>query len=281
MTATAQESARRPRPPTRRELVLGLGRAFGGALLFAVPMLMTMEMWELGATLPRSRLAILLVVTVAAVIGLARHLGFRDTPGASWGDHIADGLVAFAVGVVTAAAIMAIFGLFADRSVDEVLGIVALESVPTSMGAVIARSQFTTAPPEVDEAAGRYSGELFLMAVGAIFFAANIAPTQEVALIASQLGRFGGLGLALLSLALMHALVYLVGFRGQHRSEAAAASIFVGYSVAGYAVALLVSLAMLWVFGRTDAAGLHFVARETVVLAFPSSLGAAAARLVL
>ena len=282
MTTTEEGRAATPPRPTTRDLVLGLGRAFGGSLLFALPMLMTREMWEFGATLPRGRLAVLVAFTVSVAIALARYLGFRDAPGASWGDHVADGLVAFGVGVVTAVAVLSIFGLLAnERAFHEVLGIVALESVPTTIGAVIARSQFTAAAPDVDETSSRYAAELFLMAVGATVFASNIAPTEEVVLIATQLGRFRGLGLALLSVALMHALVYVVGFRGQHRSEASGRSIFLGYTLAGYAVALLMSLAALWVFGRTDGAPLTFVAREVVVLAFPAALGAAAARLVL
>jgi putative integral membrane protein (TIGR02587 family) len=275
------DEAARARRPSRRELLLGLGRAFGGSLLFAVPMLMTMELWEFGATLSRLRLAGLTVFTVALTIGLARYLGFRDTPGDTWGDHVADGLVAFGVGVVTAVAVLAVFGLFAERSLREVAGIVAIESVATAVGAAIARSQLTSTPPEVAGESSGYGGELFLMAVGATVFATNIAPTQEVVLIATQLGPVGGVGLALLSVAVMHALVYLVGFRGQHRSEASGPSIFVGYSLAGYAVALVVALAMLWVFGRTDGVALQFVARQTVVLAFPGALGAAVARLVL
>jgi hypothetical protein len=31
-----------------RVFLVGLGRAFGGALIFSLPMLMTMEMWWLG-----------------------------------------------------------------------------------------------------------------------------------------------------------------------------------------------------------------------------------------
>ena len=33
--------------------VRGVGRAFGGALLFAVPILLTMEMWSSAVTMPR------------------------------------------------------------------------------------------------------------------------------------------------------------------------------------------------------------------------------------
>lgn len=39
------------RVPTSHELILGVGRAFGGSLLFVLPILMTMEMWRFGMVL--------------------------------------------------------------------------------------------------------------------------------------------------------------------------------------------------------------------------------------
>lgn len=44
--------------PTRR-FVIGLARAFGGALIFSMPMFMTMELWQLGFAADRVRIAIL------------------------------------------------------------------------------------------------------------------------------------------------------------------------------------------------------------------------------
>ena len=58
-------------------------------------------------------------------------------------------------------------------------------------------------------------------------------------------------------------------------------SVVLRFSVAGYALALLTSLLMLWLFGRTDDTSLAFVVSEVVVLGFPASVGAAAARLIL
>lgn len=61
-------------------------------------------------------------------------------------------------------------------------------------------------------------------------FAFNIAPTEEVVLIATRAGPVRGVLLALLTVALMHAMVYVVGFGGQHRSEAPGWSVLLGYS---------------------------------------------------
>jgi uncharacterized membrane protein len=51
---------------------VGLARAFGGALVFSLPLLMTMEMWWLGFAMDRLRLALLLAVQLPLLVGLAR-----------------------------------------------------------------------------------------------------------------------------------------------------------------------------------------------------------------
>ena len=59
------------------------------------------------------------------------------------------------------------------------------------------------------------------------------------------------------------------------------AAVFCRYTVTGYMVVVLVSLVMLWFFGRTDNTGLSEILSMAVVLSFPGSIGAAAARLIL
>jgi uncharacterized membrane protein len=56
---------------------------------------------------------------------------------------------------------------------------------------------------------------------------------------------------------------------------------FLRFTVVGYALSLVVSLYVLWSFGRLESAGLLYAVQAMVVLGFPASLGAAAARLIL
>lgn len=65
------------------QLPTALGRAFGGALIFILPMLMTMEMWWLGFYMERHRLALLLLVNIPLLVLLARHIGFERS--VTWG----------------------------------------------------------------------------------------------------------------------------------------------------------------------------------------------------
>ena len=58
------------------------------------------------------------------------------------------------------------------------------------------------------------------------------------------------------------------------------AGLFLRYSIPGYAIALLVSAYVLWTFGRFEDGALTRAVMQAVVLGFPASIGAAAARLV-
>lgn len=66
----------------RRRVLKDAGRALGGALVFSLPMLMTMEMWEmwwLGFYMDPLRLLLLLVLSVPLLAVLSRYVGFEAT----------------------------------------------------------------------------------------------------------------------------------------------------------------------------------------------------------
>jgi putative integral membrane protein (TIGR02587 family) len=150
---------------------------------------------------------------------------------------------------------------------------------------MLARSQLGARDEEKEEERRRktYPGELFLAAVGALFMAFNIAPTEEVVLIAQMMTGWHAVVMALASLAMMHAFVYAVEFRGQitPAEGIAAWSEFLRLTVVAYALALLICLYVLWTFERAENLALSELLIQTVVLGFPAALGAAAARLIL
>lgn len=264
---------------------IGLARAFGGALLFAFPLLMTMEMWDLASSIQPMRLALFLAVSLPFLLGLSYYSGFRETFG--WLDDALDALAALAVGFVAAFLLLVLFGVVtADDGLPEAAAKTALQGVPAAIGALLARRQLRGgekgAPEEPDEEVERregYLSQLFLMLAGALFVAFNVAPTEEVSLIAFQSSSWLTLALLAVSIVALHAIVYTVGFAGQeaHESQLQAA---LHYTVPGYVIALAASLYVLWTFGRTDGAPSGEVLRLGVVLAFPGALGAAAARLL-
>lgn len=261
-----------------------LARGFGGALLFAFPMLMTMEMWQLGFSVERERLLLFLAVSVPILLGLSYFAGFEQTFRLT--DEVLDTLAALGIGVILAAVALTVFGvLHPEHPVGETAGKVALCAVPGAMGALLAGKQL--GGREADDlrpkADGGYAGELFTMLVGALFLAFNVAPTEEVALIAYQMTTAHALTLVALSLLLLHVVVYQLGFPGEdlRRGSRRFRRTFLTFTLPGYAIAVGISLYALWTFGRLDGISTHEAASMCVVLAFPAALGCATARLVI
>ena len=264
-------------------VIKGFGRAFAGALIFALPMLMTMELWNIAFYVSPLKLALLLTLTLPLLVGLSWLRGFEPT--SNLADDVVEAFVAIAVGAIASSIILFLFDLISfDTSLREIIGKIALQTVPASMGASLARGQLgATDQPGEGTRVLSYGAVLLMMTAGALFLGLNIAPTEEVVFLAYAMNPWQLLALIILSLAVMHAFVYVVGFRGtpELAPESTFASRFVQFTLVGYALALLLSLYMLWTFGRTDSTSAIAILNACIVLGFPSALGAAASRLIL
>ncbi|EKF59511.1 hypothetical protein QWE_09822 [Agrobacterium albertimagni AOL15] len=270
--------------------LVGLARGLAGALLFSIPMLMTMEMWFLGFYMDRERLLLLLVLNLPLLIGLSHRIGFERT--ATWRESARDAIVAYGMGVVASALILVLLGVIKfGMAPREWVGMVALQAVPASIGALLGRSQLSMQDEDDDgddsdpsqEASTGYLTELFMMAVGALFLSLNLAPTEEMILLAYKMTIWHALALMALSMMLMHGFVYALAFKGSHslQEDTPVWHAFVRFTIPGYVVALAVSLYSLWTFGRLDDLGTAEAVLTLVVLGFPAAIGAAAARLIL
>lgn len=243
-----------------RGFYIGLARAGGGSILFILPMLMTMEMWWLGFSMDPLRLALMLIVSIPLLTGLAYYSGFMKrltVQGA-----IVDAMVAIAVGAVTAGFLLAILAIVrVEQSLQEVVGKITVQAIPGAIGAVLASSQMGKDVEEKcqghDGDTGKkrgYFGEVFLMVAGALFFAFSIAPTEEMVVIAHGMSAWHTMILIVASIGIMHAFVYSVDFRGQEARLGGRSwwSVFSRFTIVGYAIALGVSFYCLWSFGRND-----------------------------
>ena len=294
MPATTRPLAAADERSATRHFVIGVARAAGGAILFGLPLLLTMEMWHLGFAMDRRRLALLVVANVPLLVGLSHVSGFEETFDVT--EDVVDAFVAYAVGFAMSAAVLALLGrLGPGVAASEAIGKVVLQAVPASIGALLAQSQLGSGRADAVESRepgagsppGRrpsgYLGELFLMAVGALFLAFNVAPTEEVALSSYVMTPWHVLALAGVSLGVMHAFVYAVEFSGQHAAPPGTPflHVFLRFTVVGYAVALLICAYVLWTFGRLDDTAWAERVAGVLVLGFPAAVGAAAARLIL
>lgn len=274
--------SRAPERSHHREFAIGLSRAVGGAIIFALPMFMTLEMWELGLTMPPLRLAGFLLGFLPMLVITSYFAGFEPT--FELRDDAIDALVAFAVGIATAgASLLGLCALGANTTFEQSVGQICLQAVPASIGALVAQSTLGgRGEPRKRRRAG-VGGDVFLAALGALYLCLNVAPTDEIVLIAARATPWHLLGLCIASVGILEAFAHRVGFRGQRpiHPRSTALGLFVRRTLLGYAVALAVSAGALWTFGRfTGEAPIQIIA-QTLVLGLPAALGAASARLIL
>lgn len=268
---------------TNREYAVALSRAFAGAVLFGLPLLMTMEMWWLGHDMSPWMLVQFSLANLGLLFGLSKVAGFEETHG--WLDDMLDSLAAYGVGAVTAATTLWLMGVIgADQPTTEIAGKIAVQTIPASFGAMIGAKLLGEGKEIEAWECWRetYSGELFLMMAGALFLSFTMAPTDEILLIANQVDPAQTLLIIAASLILLHAILYFVEFHGQERRRGGrglGVGLF-GATLPGYAIAFAVSLYILWTFGRIEGLGLLSAATAVVVLALPASIGAGIARVV-
>lgn len=271
-----------------KTFLIGLARAFAGAIIFAFPMILTMEMWSLGFSAERYRLMIFMAMAIPLLIGMSYFIGFEET--SCLADDVVDSFVAYAVGFITSGALLFLFGIFDfTMSWEEIIGMISIQAVVAAIGALLAQSQLGNSnnedtPEEERKRRAGYGGEMFLMAVGALFLGMNPAPTEEIILIAFKMTDLQVVFLAVFILILMHAFVYKVEFRGQEKRrppESSVLSVFLRYTVVGYALVLLISLYLVWTFGHLDGLDAENIFKTVIVMSFPAALGASASRLIL
>ena len=268
---------------SNRQYAVALSRAFAGAAIFSLPLLMTMEMWWLGFSLHPARLLVFSLAHIGVLYGLAHVAGFEASH--SRLDDLLDAFAAYGVATVTATVALVLFGVIeAHMPLAEIAGKIAIQAVPASFGAMIGAKLLGEGEDiEQEEKAPResFGGRLFLALTGAMFLSLTVAPTEEMQLIAFQMTPVTGVLLVLLSLLALHAIVHLVGFPGQERRRGSGHAVdALRGTLPAYGVSVLASLYILWCFGSLDGANSAFVARSIAVLGLPAAIGAGIARIV-
>lgn len=287
----------RAEDPWREELT-GLVRAASGGLLFGVPLLYTMEVWWTGRHTEPRQMLLVLGLLVLPLLALNRTTGFRESRQVGLRDAVVDTVEALAVGVVMSTVVLVLLReLTFDTSLRPGLGVVVYEAVPFCLGVGVARHFLhgDRNDPDDDDDGGDEPAEgggtarlhptladLGATVVGATFVSLNIAPTDEVPMIAAALDPPWLLAMLAMSLVSSYAIVFAAGFTSQDRRHAQE-GLFqrpVTETVVSYLVALLTSAVLLWLFQR-DVTPLDDFLVRVLVLGFPAAIGGAAGRLAI
>lgn len=273
-------------------------RGAGGALLVGTPLLLTMEMWWGGFVIPPHRLLVFYLANFVVLLALEHYSGFREE--GSFLEEFIDAVEALGIGTVVAAIMLFVTAVLDDGlSPRAILGMIILEAIPLSIGASVAISLLAGGnggeedDGEDGENAGKaererreagFWGTQIIGVAGALYFGFNVAPTEEPMMIGLRMTWWHAVLLLLVSLAVVHAILYAVDFRGSERLPQGHGwwRSLVGLGSVSYATAALVALFLLWVFGRIGPdTGLLAALQMTIALAFVTSIGSAAGRLII
>ena len=290
---TASDTSER-RSPLRVELNV-LARAVGGAMFFGVPLLFTMEMWWIGEVSSRPALIGFVAVALLINIALARMSGFRDE-GATFGSDVAQAIEAIGVAIVLSLAVLGALGrLDSGASLESALGMMAVQVVPLSLGAMIANLVFAPGSGRArdggdgDDGPGRGSpikelvNDVGATFAGALFIGFAIAPTEEVPMLASGLNLWNLFGVIALSVVAGYVIVFASGFDPSHH-EPHQGGLFqrpFSETILAYVVSIVAATCMLVGFGQVAVGDPPLAAlTKVLVLAVPASIGGAAGRVV-
>lgn len=276
-------------------------RGASGGFLFGIPLLYTMEVWWIGSYTEYSRMLIVLGCTFVVVFLLIQTEGFRKTKTLRLIDTAMDGIEALAIGITCATCILILLQeITFGTPVRETLGKIISESVPFALGTALARSFLNgdrfQSPTDQDDGGISKSQKLVYQStinatfadiggtlIGATIIAFNIAPTDEISMLAAAISPPWQLGMIATSLVISYGIVFVAGFTNQQQ-RLQQQGIFqrpLSETVMAYLVSLGAAAFMLWFFQQ-----LSFEdpwqqwLSYTLLLGLPATVGGAAGRLL-
>ncbi len=269
-----------------------------GGFLFGTPLLYTMEVWWIGS-LAKPQLMMMAIALMFIVVFLLNQTeGFRKRR-YNWQIQQAamDTVEAMAIGIACSAFILLLLReLTLETSLRESLGKIIFESVPFTLGVALT-NQFLgdtrngNGNEETDDATKKNESEIdatladiSATLIGAIVIAFNIAPTDEITMLAAAASPLWELAIIAASLLISYGIVFQAGFSDQ-RKRRQQKGIFQRPSsetIMSYLVSLLAGAFMLWFFQKlTFSDPWTMWLDHVLMLGLPATIGGAAGRLAI
>ncbi len=266
-----------------------------GGFLFGIPLLYTMEVWWIGSSVTPTAMILALITGFVVAFLLNRTAGFRKTQDIRAIDAVMDSVEALAIGIICSTITLILLREITPQvPLHEALGKILFEGVPFTIGVALStqllsgnrtdeaeESQTNESRPKNDEINATIA-DIGATLIGAIIIAFNIAPTDEVAMLAASVTGGWLLALMLASLMTSYLIVFESDFSDQ-RKRMQQRGIFqrpLSETIACYLVSLLAAAFMLLFFQRLSFSDpwtmwLHY----SILLGFPATVGGAAGRL--
>ncbi|HBL13282.1 MAG TPA: TIGR02587 family membrane protein [Cyanobacteria bacterium UBA11162] len=282
--------------------LLELIRGASGGFLFGIPLLYTMEVWWIGSYIEPPLLLSILAVTYVVVLLLNRSDGFRKNKQGGMLDAAMESVEALGIGIVCATfTLILLRRITGETPLDEALGKVIFESVPFSLGVALTRSLLSGESATSDQKETPKTqqnthtrkdkisfkdtlADISATLIGAMIVAFNIAPTDEIPMLAAATSPPWLIAIIIASLIISYGIVFVAGFTNQQKRHAQQGLFQTpeGETIFSYLISLLAAALMLWFFHRLSFSDPWFLwLRYTLLLALPATIGGAAGRLAI
>jgi putative integral membrane protein (TIGR02587 family) len=271
-----------------------------GGFLFGIPLLYTMEVWWIGSRAKPQQMMIAIALMFIVVYLLNQIEGFRKRRYKGLAHQaVMDTVEAIAIGLACSTFVLLLLReLTLETSLKESLGKIIFESVPFAFGVALA-NQFlgdnsngegqepnqgnSTTNKKGDELNATFT-DLSATLIGATVIAFNIAPTDEISMLAAATSPPWELAMIATSLVISYGIVFQAGFSDQQKRKQQK-GIFQRPSsetIVSYLVSLLAAAFMLWFFQKlTFSDPWTMWLDHTLMLGLPATIGGAAGRLAI
>lgn len=263
-------------------------RGASGGFLFGIPLLYTMEVWWIGSHTKPAEMSIAIATTCIAVFLLTRTEGFRKTKDIRWLEAAIDTVEAIAIGIVCAAIILFLLReITPETPLQEALGKIIFEGLPFALGVALARGflsgdRYQSSDSEKEPTINATLADIGATLIGATIVAFNIAPTDEIPMLAAGISPPWQLAIIAASLVISYGIVFVAGFTYQAKRQQQQ-GIFqrpLSETVMAYLVSLAASAFMMFFFRKLSFDDPWSIwLNYTLVLGLPATIGGAAGRL--
>jgi putative integral membrane protein (TIGR02587 family) len=270
-------------------------RGICGGFLFGIPLLYTMEVWWIGSLAKPQMTMMAIALMFIGVFLLNKTEGFRKRKRKKRPyEAVIDTVEAIAIGLACSSFVLFLLQeLTIETPLKEALGKIIFESVPFTLGVALA-NQFlgdVDGGNEKDTATKKPNGELSATfadlsatIIGATVIAFNIAPTDEITMLAATGSPPWQFGIIATSLIISYGIVFEAGFSDQQkrRQQKGLFQRPSSETIMSYLVSLLTAAMMLWFFQKLTLSDPWTMwLDQTLMLGLPATIGGAAGRLAI
>jgi putative integral membrane protein (TIGR02587 family) len=266
-----------------------------GGFLFGTPLLYTMEVWWIGSLAKPQLIMMAIAVMFIGILLLNKTEGFRKRKRKKRPyEAVIDTVKAIAIGLACSSFVLFLLQeLTMETHLKETLGKIIFESVPFTLGVALA-NQFLgdgdgsngadTATQKPKSELSATFADLGATIIGATVIAFNIAPTDEIPMLAATVSPPWQFGIIATSLIISYGIVFQAGFSDQQKRRQQK-GIFQRPSsetIMSYLVSLFAAAMMLWFFQKLTLSDPWTMWLDhTLMLGLPATIGGAAGRLAI